>query len=71
MRFEKLPPILVNFRGIFAFYSSADCRLPLVLSYTGKGIFEKFQRIKMTNTSSRYFKAMLEASPLGTSWMPC
>jgi hypothetical protein len=28
MRFEKLPPIPVNFRGILAFCSSADFRLP-------------------------------------------
>jgi len=27
MRFEKLPPIPVNFRGISALYCSADCRL--------------------------------------------
>jgi len=39
MRFEKFPLIHVNFRGIFAFYSSADCRLLLVLSYTEKRIF--------------------------------
>jgi len=50
MRFEKLPPTHVNFRGIFAFYSSADCRLPLVLAYTGKRFLFFINRIFIFNT---------------------